>query len=115
MKVLLVDDHTLIRDALRGVLNELTSDATVLEAPDWRQAMRAIEALLMASARQGTRNSSAAMSACAKPAGRSVVQDEKVQSIMPIAPDVPNRCAERMGRAGLQKAYCILACRPAIW
>src|SRR5882757_448460 len=44
MKVLLVDDHALIRDALRGVLKELTDDATVLEAPDCRQAMRLIEA-----------------------------------------------------------------------
>jgi DNA-binding NarL/FixJ family response regulator len=44
MKVLLVDDHALIRDALRGVLKELTDDATVLEASDCRQAMRLIEA-----------------------------------------------------------------------
>jgi DNA-binding NarL/FixJ family response regulator len=44
MKVLLVDDHVLIRDALRGVLRELTDDATVLEASDCRQAMRLIEA-----------------------------------------------------------------------
>src|SRR5437660_11120755 len=44
MKILLVDDHVLIRDALRGVLRELTSDATVLEASDSRQAMRLIEA-----------------------------------------------------------------------
>ena len=44
MKVLLVDDHVLIRDALRGVLKELTDDAIVLEASDCRQAMRLIEA-----------------------------------------------------------------------
>src|SRR5215475_152813 len=44
MKVLLVDDHALIRDALRGVLRELTDDAIVLEASDSRQAMRLIEA-----------------------------------------------------------------------
>jgi DNA-binding NarL/FixJ family response regulator len=44
MKVLLVDDHALIRDALRGVLKELTDDAIVLEASDCRQAMRLIEA-----------------------------------------------------------------------
>ena len=43
MKVLLVDDHALIRDALRGVLKELTDDAIVLEASDCRQAMRLIE------------------------------------------------------------------------
>jgi DNA-binding NarL/FixJ family response regulator len=44
MKVLLVDDHVLIRDALRGVLRELTDDADVLEASDFRQAMKVIEA-----------------------------------------------------------------------
>jgi DNA-binding NarL/FixJ family response regulator/class 3 adenylate cyclase len=44
MKILLVDDHVLIRDALRGVLKELAGDATVLEASDCRQAMRLIEA-----------------------------------------------------------------------
>lgn len=42
MKILLVDDHVLIRDALRGVLRELAGDATVLEAPDCRQAMHLI-------------------------------------------------------------------------
>jgi DNA-binding NarL/FixJ family response regulator len=40
MKVLLVDDHVLIRDALRGVLKELKPDAMVLEASDCGQAMR---------------------------------------------------------------------------
>jgi CheY-like chemotaxis protein len=44
MKVLLVDDHVLIRDALRGVLRELTEETTVLEASDYRQATRLIEA-----------------------------------------------------------------------
>jgi len=44
MKVLLVDDHVLIRDALRGVLRELSDDPIVLEASDSRQAMRLIEA-----------------------------------------------------------------------
>jgi len=43
MKVLLVDDHALIRDALRGVLKELAHDATVVEASDCRQAMRLID------------------------------------------------------------------------
>jgi DNA-binding NarL/FixJ family response regulator len=43
MKVLLVDDHALIRDALRGVLKELVEGATVLEASDCRQAMTLIE------------------------------------------------------------------------
>jgi DNA-binding NarL/FixJ family response regulator len=46
MKALLVDDHVLIRDALRGVLKELTDDATVLEAADCLQAMRLIESHL---------------------------------------------------------------------
>ena len=44
MKALLVDDHVLIRDALRGVLRELNDDAIVLEAADCRQAMGLIEA-----------------------------------------------------------------------
>jgi DNA-binding NarL/FixJ family response regulator len=44
MKILLIDDHVLIREALRGVLRELAGDATVLEASDSRQAMRLIEA-----------------------------------------------------------------------
>jgi len=39
MKILVVDDHALIRDALRGVLKEL-KDATVIEAADSRQALR---------------------------------------------------------------------------
>jgi DNA-binding NarL/FixJ family response regulator len=43
MKILLVDDHALIRDALRSVLRELVSDATIFEASDCRQAMRLIE------------------------------------------------------------------------
>jgi DNA-binding NarL/FixJ family response regulator len=44
MKILIVDDHALIRDALRGVLKELAQEATVIEAADSRQAMRLIEA-----------------------------------------------------------------------
>jgi len=44
MKILLVDDHVLIRDALRSVLKELKDDAVVMEASDCRQAMRLIEA-----------------------------------------------------------------------
>ena len=44
MKILLVDDHVLIREALRRVLRELKGDATVvLEAQDSRAAYRAIE------------------------------------------------------------------------
>jgi DNA-binding NarL/FixJ family response regulator len=44
MKILLVDDHVLIRDALRGVVKELIGDPVVLEASDCGQAMRLIEA-----------------------------------------------------------------------
>ena len=40
MKILVVDDHILIREALRGVLKELRSDAVVLEASDGGQAMQ---------------------------------------------------------------------------
>jgi DNA-binding NarL/FixJ family response regulator len=43
MKILVTDDHALIRDALRGVLKQLRSDASVFEASDCRQAMRIIE------------------------------------------------------------------------
>src|SRR5258705_855169 len=43
MKILVTDDHALIRDALRGVLKQLRSDASVFEASDCRQTMRIIE------------------------------------------------------------------------
>jgi DNA-binding NarL/FixJ family response regulator len=39
MKFLVVDDHALIREAMRGVLKELESGAEVLEASSCRQAM----------------------------------------------------------------------------
>jgi DNA-binding NarL/FixJ family response regulator len=40
MKILVVDDHVLIREALRGILRELKGEAAVVvEAPDSRQAM----------------------------------------------------------------------------
>src|SRR5262245_23656287 len=42
MKILVVDDHALIRDALRGVLNELLDGSTMLEASDCRQATELI-------------------------------------------------------------------------
>jgi DNA-binding NarL/FixJ family response regulator len=42
MKILVVDDHALIREALRGVLTELKPDATALEAADCRQAMQLV-------------------------------------------------------------------------
>jgi DNA-binding NarL/FixJ family response regulator len=43
MKILVVDDHALIREALRGVLTELKGDAAVFEAADCRQAMRVLQ------------------------------------------------------------------------
>ena len=39
MKVLVVDDHTLIREALRNVLAELDPECEVLEAPDGATAL----------------------------------------------------------------------------
>ena len=42
VKILVVDDHVLIREALRGVLKELKGDATVLEASSCNQAMQVI-------------------------------------------------------------------------
>jgi DNA-binding NarL/FixJ family response regulator len=43
MKILVVDDHALIRDALREILKVLKSDAVVLETADCGQTMRLIE------------------------------------------------------------------------
>jgi DNA-binding NarL/FixJ family response regulator len=43
MKILIVDDHVLIREALRSVLEEVSEGATIIEAPDSRQAMRHVE------------------------------------------------------------------------
>jgi DNA-binding NarL/FixJ family response regulator len=43
MKFLLIDDHVLIREALRGVLKELRRDAYVLEAANCDQAKRLVE------------------------------------------------------------------------
>jgi DNA-binding NarL/FixJ family response regulator len=40
MKILVVDDHVLIREALRGVLKELKEEATIFEAPNSRVAMQ---------------------------------------------------------------------------
>jgi len=42
IKILVVDGHFLIRDALRGVLKHLRSDATVLEAIGGLQTMRLV-------------------------------------------------------------------------
>ena len=44
MKILVVDDHALIRTALRGVLGELDRDVTVFEASDCSSAFDLIEA-----------------------------------------------------------------------
>ena len=43
MKFLVVDDHELIREAMRGALKQLDGDAAILEAADSRQAMPLIE------------------------------------------------------------------------
>lgn len=40
MKILVVDDHTLIREALRNVLVELDAECEVFEAPDGATALR---------------------------------------------------------------------------
>jgi DNA-binding NarL/FixJ family response regulator len=42
MKILVVDDHALIREAMRGVVADLSSNAALLEASDSRQAMHLI-------------------------------------------------------------------------
>ena len=44
MKILVVDDHALIRTALRGVLGQLDGALTLLEASDCRSAFDLIEA-----------------------------------------------------------------------
>jgi DNA-binding NarL/FixJ family response regulator len=44
MKILIVDDHVLIRDALRGVLRELKHAAVFFEASDARKAASLIQA-----------------------------------------------------------------------
>ena len=44
MKFLVVDDHTLIREAMRGVLLGLRSGATVLEAGDAETALSTLQA-----------------------------------------------------------------------
>jgi DNA-binding NarL/FixJ family response regulator len=43
MKFLLVDDHVLIREALRGVLREIDDGATIFEASRWGDASRLLE------------------------------------------------------------------------
>src|SRR5260370_17758657 len=43
MKVLIADDHALIREALRAVLKQLKREAVIFEASNSRQAMRIVE------------------------------------------------------------------------
>jgi DNA-binding NarL/FixJ family response regulator len=43
MKCLLVDDHHLIREALRGVLKELRREAAIIEAATGAEALRFVE------------------------------------------------------------------------
>lgn len=42
MKILVVDDHVLIRQAMHGMLRKLRRDATILEAPNSEIAMQVI-------------------------------------------------------------------------
>jgi len=42
MKIVVIDDHVLIRQAMQGVLKKLRRDAVVLEAPNYKQAMQVI-------------------------------------------------------------------------
>ena len=44
MKILIVDDHALIRDALRGVLQELKPEAAVIDASSCREALQLAQA-----------------------------------------------------------------------
>jgi DNA-binding NarL/FixJ family response regulator len=43
MKILLIDDHVLIREALQGIFKELRPNTTVLEAANCSQGMRLAE------------------------------------------------------------------------
>ena len=40
MKILVIDDHVLIRESLRGVLSELKPEAAIVEATNARETMR---------------------------------------------------------------------------
>src|ERR1700689_27929 len=44
MKILVIDDHVLIRQAMQGVLKKVRRDAVLLEAPDSKAAMQIIAA-----------------------------------------------------------------------
>lgn len=43
VKILLVDDHVLLREALRGALNELEAEAAIFEASDSRETMQFVQ------------------------------------------------------------------------
>jgi DNA-binding NarL/FixJ family response regulator len=43
MKILLVDDHVLLREALRAALTELESGAAIFETSDGRETMQFVE------------------------------------------------------------------------
>src|SRR5437762_2258680 len=43
MKFLVIDDHELIREAMRGALTQLESDAEIFEASDGAQAIALVE------------------------------------------------------------------------
>jgi len=43
MQILVIDDHALIREALRTVLKELDEGVTIHEAASWREAMVHLE------------------------------------------------------------------------
>jgi DNA-binding NarL/FixJ family response regulator len=43
MKILLVDDHVLLREALRSALSELEAEATIFEASDGCETMQFVE------------------------------------------------------------------------
>ena len=42
MKILVVDDHSLIREALRGIFHDLKADIALFEAADSGQAMQLV-------------------------------------------------------------------------
>jgi predicted metallo-beta-lactamase superfamily hydrolase len=68
VKTLVVDDHVLIRSALRDVLKEVKGDATVLEASSCSQAMHVIaEHPGLATFRRKIRRSSPAISVTGAP------------------------------------------------
>lgn len=43
MKILMIDDHALLREALCGALRELKGDAAIFEASDSREAMQVVQ------------------------------------------------------------------------